>query len=242
MTVSVSKLNVIFIHKLSIILATGEESAAKRRQLDSSSTIYYQQGPKRTTETYRIYSQPTTVTEVTEETRIYQMPTQYEQQQNEITYTIEGTQPKYQPVSFLVSATQEGTRPSITTTTYTEENEQSTLSNPYQIFGTQLRSRPVQRVTSSYGDDTRTTTTTTRYTQQQQQSQDAHLLATIVKPQPSYQQSDSMHTESDASTIHLIRSTQEQDQTTSYITSRPNFTKVCSAIVRILCSLISIFI
>lgn len=218
----------------------GDEISAKRRQLDGSSTIYYQQGPTKTTETYRVYSQPTTVTEVTEETRVYQRPTHYEQQQNEITYTIEGTQPKYQPVSFLVSATQEGTRPNITTRTITEENEQTVLSNPYEIFGANLRSRPTQRTTASYDDDTRTTTTTTttRYTQQQQRPQDAHLLATIVKPQPSYQQSDSMHTESDASTIHLIRSTQEEE----YITSRPNFTKVCSITVYISFAHLPIFI
>lgn len=220
-----------------LFLATGEEISTRRRQLDGSSTIYYQQSPTKTTETYRIYSQPTTMTQVTEETHVYQMPSHYEQQQNEITYSIEGTQPKFQPVSFLVSATQEGTRPNITTRTYTEETDQSMLSNPYQMFGTQLRSRPTDR-TTSYGDDTRTTTTTsstTRYTQQQQQPQDASLLAIVSKqpgpsynqPHGSYQQSDSMQTESDASTIHLIRSIQEQDQTTSVITSRPNFTKVC---------------
>ena len=232
-----------------LFLATGEEISTRRRQLDGSSTMYYQQGPTKTTETYRIYSQPTTTTEVTEETHVYQMPTHYEQQQNEITYTIEGTQSKFQPVSFLVSATQEGTRPSISTRTYTEETDQSMMSNPYQIFGTQLRARPTDR-TTSYGDDTRTTTSTTsttRYTQQQ--PQDASLLAIVSKPGPSYnqphgsyQQSDSMHTESDASTIHLIRSIQEQDQTTSVITSRPNFTKVCLTITHILRSYRYVFV
>ncbi|CAF4403495.1 unnamed protein product, partial [Rotaria magnacalcarata] len=46
-----------------------------------------------------------TITQVTEETEIYQIPS--ERQHNEIKYSIHGSQPKFQPVSFLVSSNQE---------------------------------------------------------------------------------------------------------------------------------------
>ncbi len=176
---------------------------------------------------------------MTEETQVYQIPAHHQQQQhNEITYSIQGTQSKFQPVSFLVSSSQETTQPTLTTT---DEEEQSIVINPYQIFGTQLHTRPNQSVIPSYGDDTSsttTTTTTTRYSQQQQQQpwNNTGLIATVAKQagptvshyqQPLSQESDSMQTESEISRIHFIRSTQEQPTpTTSYITTRPNFTKV----------------
>jgi hypothetical protein len=121
-----------------LILATGEGISPKRRQLNGSPTVYYQQGPTQTIESYRIYSQPTTVTRITEETQVYQIPSHYQQQQNEITYSIQGTQPKYQPVSFVVSTDQDNTQSrsygddtSTTTTRYSEEQSSSyTTSGP----------------------------------------------------------------------------------------------------------------
>jgi len=213
-------------------LATGEEISPKRRQLNGSS-VYYQQGPTQTIESYRIYSQPTTVTQVTEETQVYQIPSHHQQQQNEITYSIHGKQPKFQPVSFLVSSSQENTQPITTTTTITtDEEEQSLAISPYQTFGTKLRTQPNQSSIPSYGDETSTTTTTTRYSQQQPRN--TGLIATLAKQagptytqyqQPLSQESDSMQTESETSTVNFTRSSQQPS--TSYITSRPNFTKVC---------------
>ena len=213
-------------------LAIGEGISPKRRQLNGS-TVYYQQGPTQTTESYRIYSQPTTVTQVTEETQVYQIPGhQQQQQQNEITYSIHEKQPKFQPVSFLVSSSQENTQPTTTTIT-TDEEEQSMVINPYQIFGTKLRTQPNQSSIPSYGDDTSiTTTTTTMYSQQQPRN--TGLIATVAKQagptytyyqQPLSHESDSMQTESETSTVNFTRSSQQPS--TSYITSRPNFTKVC---------------
>ena len=114
-----------------LILATGEGVSSKRRQLDSASTVYYQQGPRQTTESYQFYSQPSTVTRITEETQVYQMPTQYQQQQNEITYSIHGTQSKLEPVSFLVSKPQEKTPYADDTRTgYYEESSSYSSSGP----------------------------------------------------------------------------------------------------------------
>ncbi|CAF5097428.1 unnamed protein product, partial [Rotaria magnacalcarata] len=76
--------------------STGEGSAPKRRHMDDSSVFYYEQGPRQTLESYHLYSQPSrTITQVTEETEIYQIPS--ERQHNEIKYSIHGSQPKFQP-------------------------------------------------------------------------------------------------------------------------------------------------
>jgi hypothetical protein len=71
----------------------------------------------------------------------------------------------------------------------------------------------------------------------QQQPRHTGLIATVAKqPGPTYTQyqqvlseeSDRMQTESDTSTVYFNRSTQQQQQpsSTSYISTRPNFTKV----------------
>ena len=122
------------INFILFILATGEGISSKRRHLEGSSTVYYQQGPTQTIETYRMYSQPSTVTRITEETQVYQVPSQYQQQQqSEITYSIQGTQPKFEPVSFVVSTDQDSTqygRDSRTTTAgYIEEQTSSYSSS-----------------------------------------------------------------------------------------------------------------
>jgi nitrite reductase/ring-hydroxylating ferredoxin subunit len=231
---------VCFFYDFKFDLATGERISPKRRQLDTSETVFYQQGPTQTLETYRIYSQPTTVTQVTEETQVYQIPSHHQQQQqeNEITYSIQETQPKFQPVSFLVSSNQDDIRTRTTITT--EEEDLALVTTPYEIFGTQLHTRPNQSVVSPYGDQTSTTTTTTTmYSQQQQQQQPRNttgLIATLAKQpgpnltqyqQPFSQERDRVQTESETSTVHYTHSPQQhQETTTSYITTRPDFTKV----------------
>ena len=158
---------------LCFTLATGGGPSPKRRQLDSSTNVLYRQGPTQTIESYRVYSKPSsTITQVTEETQVYQIPSH--QQNNEITYSVHGTQPKFQPISFLVSSNQETIQPNITTTYTTDENNQTIYSNAYRT----------------------------------QPNRQAGLIATVAKQA--------------GPTI-----TQEYDTVeTSYITSRPNFTKV----------------
>ncbi|CAF3985915.1 unnamed protein product, partial [Rotaria magnacalcarata] len=156
--------------------STGEGSAPKRRHMDDSSVFYYEQGPRQTLESYHLYSQPSrTITQVTEETEIYQIPS--ERQHNEIKYSIHGSQPKFQPVSFLVSSNQEN--------------------------------------------------------QQQQQQRSSGLVATVAKQAgPTYSQyqqyvphePEHMQTESATSIIRYAYS-HEQPTSTSYITTKPNFTK-----------------
>ncbi len=111
-----------------LVLATGEGIAPKRRQLNGSSTVYYQQGPTQTVESYRVYSQPTTLTEVTEETHVYQIPGHRQQQQNEITYSVQGTQQKYQPVSFLVSTENTQLKSDTSTTRYSQQQQEESIS------------------------------------------------------------------------------------------------------------------
>ncbi|CAF3722525.1 unnamed protein product [Rotaria socialis] len=154
--------------------STGEGSAPKRRHMNDSSVVYYEQGPRQTFESYHLYSQPSrTITQVTEETEIYQIPS--EQQHNEKKYSIYGSQPKFQPVSFLVSSTPEN----------------------------------------------------------QQQQRNSGLVATVAKQAgPTYSQyqqyvshePEHMQTESTTSMIRYAYS-HEQPTSTSYITTKPNFTK-----------------
>ncbi|CAF4292231.1 unnamed protein product, partial [Adineta steineri] len=55
--------------------SSGEGPSPKRRQLESSSNVYYRQGPTQTIESYSVYSKPsTTITQVTEETQVYRIP------------------------------------------------------------------------------------------------------------------------------------------------------------------------
>lgn len=190
-------------------------------------------------ETYRYYSSPSrSATRATEETRYYQVPTQ--SQQSEITYSIQGSQPKFQPVQFLVTTSQDSAQPNVTTTT---TEDQSITVNPYQVFGTQLRSRPFASSAPSYGDDNTSVASTTRTmtTTYSQQPYNTNLRPMIARqPGPTYSQTDthdleSMQTESDVSSIHLIRSAPQPTAstttttTTSYIASRPTFSKVKSA-------------
>jgi alkaline phosphatase len=113
------------------------------------------------------------------------------------------------------------------------------FSSPYQNLSSQLRTRSNQNVIPSYGDETSETsmTTTTMYSQRQQQPRNTGLIATVAKqPGPTYsnyqlttyQESDSMQTESETSGIRFARSIQPQQQTvtTSQYSTRPNFTKV----------------
>jgi hypothetical protein len=222
----VSGNEILFYLKLIYLyLATGEGTSPTRRELNGSSTVYYQPGPTQTIESYRMYSQPSsTITQVTEETQVYQIPSR--QQHNEITYSIHGAQQKFQPISFLVSSNQDTTQPTITT----DEDDQSMTTQPYQQFHSQYRTRPNQSAIPSYEDDTSTTTTTTTTTRYSQQPRQTNLLATVAKqagPTRSYyqQESDSMQTESESSPSRTIHSTQQQSSD-SYILSRPNFTKV----------------
>ncbi|CAF1249473.1 unnamed protein product, partial [Adineta ricciae] len=157
--------------------STGGGPSPKRRQLDSSTNVLYRQGPTQTIESYRVYSKPSsTITQVTEETQVYQIPSH--QQNNEITYSIHGTQPKFQPISFLVSSNQETTQPNIKTTYTTEEDNQAIYSNAYRT----------------------------------QPNRQTGLVATVAKQA--------------GPTL-----TQEYDtMETSYMTSRPNFTKPLESI------------
>ena len=116
---------------------TGDSFSPKRRQLTSSTTDTYQQGPTEYIESYRITSQPTTVSQITEETEVYRIPSQY--QQNEITYSVHGTQQKFQPVQFLVTTDQEQTQPSyrdetITTSRYTQQSQITSELNFTKVY------------------------------------------------------------------------------------------------------------
>ncbi|CAF1082065.1 unnamed protein product, partial [Adineta steineri] len=218
--------------------SSGEGPSPKRRQLESSSNVYYRQGPTQTIESYSVYSKPsTTITQVTEETQVYRIPAHQQQQQqqqhqhNEISYSVQGTQPKFQPIQFLVSANQDNNQAITTTTITTDENDQSLFTSPYQNYNSQLQTLSNRNNLSSYGDQTNTITTTTY--SQQQQPRHTGLIATVAKqagPTPSHyqlattQEYDNMQTESEISPIHFNRSIQ-QDSSTSYITTRPNFTK-----------------
>ena len=160
--------------------STGEGPSTRRRDLNDSSTIYYHKGPTQTIETYRVYSQPsTTITQVTEERQIYEVPSQ---QHSEITYSIHGTQPKYQPVSFLVSSNQETTQPTMTTT---DEEDQSVI--------TQYRTR--------YTQQPRNTNLLATVAKQPGPT-----------PYYYRQESDTMQTESESLPIHSIHSTQTSSQ------------------------------
>ena len=186
---------------LCLSVVSGDSRTSNRRPLKDSSTVYYQQqtsGPTETVESYRFYSQPSTnTTQVTEERRYYQVPSQQQQQQSEISYSIEGTQQKFQPVSFLVTTDQ----PNNSTTSMTIDEERSMTINPYQMFGAQLRGRPSAAAPRQPGP-----------AYSPYQSTDAHEL-------------ESMQTESDISSIHLIRSA-DQQSSSSYSLSRPTFSKV----------------
>ncbi len=132
-----------------------------------SSNVKYQRqssGSKQPAASYRVYahSQPsassrqespgTVVTQVTEETQVIQIPPQQpqHQQQSEVTYTVQGKQPKFEPVSFQVSTMKENVKPTPAATT--DYND----PNPFKIFGAKLRSRPIQGIVPSYDDQTMT--------------------------------------------------------------------------------------
>ncbi len=177
--------NIIMISSIS---ATNERISPTRRQVNSSvvaSTVQYQKPTTSSTQpaaaAYRVYahSEPSpssfqdgaskVVTQVTEETEVIQIPPQQTQQYNEITYTVQDKQPKFEPISFQVSTMKENIQPYPTTT---DNND----PNPFKIFGAKLRSRPSQGIVPSYEDQTMTS-----YSQQ-----------TGSSTQSQYQQSSSL--------------------------------------------------
>ena len=87
------------------------------------------------------------VTQVTEETQVIQIPPQRPQSQqlNEVTYTVQGKQPKLEPVAFQVSTIKENIKPNVA-------NNDPNDPNPFKIFGAKLRSRPIQGIVPSYDD------------------------------------------------------------------------------------------
>jgi len=158
-----------------MINSTDEGVFATRRQGSTSvtsSTIQHQQqssGPYQpAAAAYRVYahSQPSTptgtfkenpatvVTQVTEETQVIHIPSQQPQQQqyNEITYTIQDKQPRFDPVSFQVSTMKENIQPMASALPPPGNDENN--PNPFKIFGAKLRSRPAQGIVPSYDDQT----------------------------------------------------------------------------------------
>ncbi|CAF0775682.1 unnamed protein product [Adineta steineri] len=162
-----------------ICKSTNERMSPTRRQVNTSavsSSVQFQRqtsGPSQQAASYRVYShsEPSLtsrqespskiVTEITEETQVIQIPPQKPQyqQHNEISYTVQGKQPKLEPVSFQVSTIKENIQPNII-------NDGNSDPNPFKIFGAKLRSRPTQGIVPSYDDPT-----TMNYSQEQQQQQ-----------------------------------------------------------------------
>lgn len=163
-----------FLSNLQLIiipfLATSERLSPTRRQYNSSavsSTVKYQQqqssGSTQPAASYRVYahSEPspssyqaapgTVVTQITEETQVIQIPSQQPQQQqyNEITYTVQDKQPKFEPVAFQVSTMKENIKPARTSAPAPIDNNDP---NPFKIFGAKLKSRPNQGIVPSYED------------------------------------------------------------------------------------------
>lgn len=176
---------------VTMILATDERISPTRRQTNttviSSSSQQHQRQSSGSTPpaaSYRVYahSQPaastfqeaptTFVTQVTEETEVIQVPPQIPSQQqfNEISYTVQDKQPRFEPVSFQVSTKKENIRP----TAAAAPTEDATDPNPFKIFGAKLRSRPTQGMVPSYDDQPMTSysqqTSSTARSQYQQAS------------------------------------------------------------------------
>ena len=100
---------------------------------------------------------PTTfITQVTEETEVIQVPPQQppQQQFNEISYTIQDKQPKFEPVSFQVSTRNENVKPKSAPQQQQSSVQDPNDPNPFRIFGAKLRSRPNQGIVPSYEDQT----------------------------------------------------------------------------------------
>ena len=177
-------------------LATDERISPTRRQANSSvtsSTTRYQAQSSGSGQpaaaAYRVFahSQPsaasyqegpaTFVTQVTEETQVIQIPAQQQQQYNEITYTIQDKQPKFEPVSFQVSTRKDNIKPVIAQPPPSSSSstiQDSSDPNPFKIFGAKLRSRPTQGIVPSYEDQTMTSysqqTSSSAHSQYQQSS------------------------------------------------------------------------
>ncbi|CAF0743307.1 unnamed protein product [Adineta steineri] len=178
-----------------ICKSTNERMSPTRRQLNTSavsSSVQFQRqtsGPSQQAASYRVYShsEPSLtsrqespskiVTEITEETQVIQIPPQKPQyqQHNEISYTVQGKQPKLEPVSFQVSTIKENIQPNII-------NDGNNDPNPFKIFGAKLRSRPTQGIVPSYDDPT-----TMNYSQEQQQQQTSSSNFSQYHPSSSQQ-------------------------------------------------------
>lgn len=165
---------------LCLATTSSERLSPTRRQFNTSavsSTVRYQQQQQqqqpigsasaKPAASYRVYahSEPpppssfqagpgTVITQVTEETQVIQIPPQHPQQQhNEVTYTVQGKQPKFEPVAFQVSTMKENVRPpppppSSSSSTIVDQND----PNPFKIFGAKLKSRPNSNIVPSYDD------------------------------------------------------------------------------------------
>jgi hypothetical protein len=116
------------------------------------------------------------VTQITEETQVIQIPPQrpQHQQHSEVTYTVQGKQPKIQPVAFQVSTMKENIKPPLPPTN--DNND----PNPFKIFGAKLRSRPGQGIVPSYEEQS-----TASYSQQTGPSPYSQYQQSASQQQPS---------------------------------------------------------
>lgn len=182
-----------------LLVTTDERVSPTRRQgnttvVSSTSQQYQRQssGPAGSAASYRVYahSQPsaasfqetpaTFITQVTEETEVIQVPPQQppQQQFNEISYTIQDKQPRFEPVSFQVSTRNENVKPK---SAGAPPQQQSSIQdgndpNPFRIFGAKLRSRPNQGIVPSYEDQTMTSYSQQTSSATQSQYQQASSL------------------------------------------------------------------
>ncbi|UJR28306.1 hypothetical protein I4U23_009551 [Adineta vaga] len=172
------------------IKSTNERISPTRRHVNTSAISSKVQFQRQTSNSrspsasYRVYahSEPsatiyqespsTVVTQVTEETQVIQIPPQKPQTQqlNEVTYTVQGKQPKIEPVAFQVSTIKENIKPNV-------PSNNTNDPNPFKIFGAKLRSRPLQGIVPSYDDQPTTNasqqgqqTTSSNFNQYQQTS------------------------------------------------------------------------
>lgn len=168
-----------------ILAVTDERISPTRRQgnttVVSSSSQQYQRQSSGPPASYRVYahSQPsaasfqetpaTFITQVTEETEVIQVPPQQplQQQFNEISYTVQDKQARFEPVSFQVSTKNENIKPKFAPAQQSSSQDPND-PNPFKIFGAKLRSRPNQGIVPSYEDQTMTSSTT--HSQYQQAS------------------------------------------------------------------------
>jgi len=163
------------------ILATSEPGSPTRRQENSnvvSSKVQHRRSTSVSTPgtpTYRVYAHSerspsaslqdvpaAVVTQITEETQIFHIPPSQSrnQQQSEVTYTVQDKQPKHEPVAFQVSTTKENAKqkgkpplakPPAAAPPPTQAADPND-PNPFKIFGAKLRSRSTQGIVPSYDE------------------------------------------------------------------------------------------